>query len=94
MPRPPVQNAAFDAAFAGSFLSVAKTLSPNRNPLPEAASAMPPRWRSYANPKEPKLEMVFNFTQAGEPAVFARQTNEALLERCAFWENMAPFVGQ
>ncbi|KAJ7152858.1 Alpha/Beta hydrolase protein [Mycena filopes] len=80
-------NTVFINAFARSFISFAISLDPNV----KVAPTITPRWDTWADGER---EMVFNRTEAGVPLVRARKTDEALLERCRFWESMGEFIGQ
>ena len=40
------------------------------------------------------VEMLFNVTEGGEAVVHTFRTDAGLLERCGFWESMAPFTPQ
>lgn len=79
---------AANASFAGSFPSVAKTLNPNHNALKKAAT---PFWPTFS---PGNVEMLFNVTESGGAVVHTFTTDKGLLERCAFWEGLAPFTPQ
>ncbi|THH08486.1 hypothetical protein EW145_g2677 [Phellinidium pouzarii] len=85
----PFPNAHFAASFAGSFLGVVKSLSPNNNPLfPESIT---PAWPTFA---ARDTEMLFNVTDAREPDIRTFMTDKALIERCDFWKSVSAFTPQ
>ncbi|KAI5117711.1 hypothetical protein M0805_003200 [Coniferiporia weirii] len=84
-----VPNAQVAASFAGSFLSVVKSLSPDFNPL--FSESVTPVWPTYS---AGDAEMLFNVTESGEAQVQIFSTDNALLERCKFWASVAEFTPQ
>ncbi|KAJ7152878.1 Alpha/Beta hydrolase protein [Mycena filopes] len=80
-------NTAFINAFARSFISFAISLDPNV----KVAPTITPRWDEWSDGEK---EMVFNSTEAGVPLIHARKTDDALLERCRFWESVGELIGQ
>lgn len=81
---------AANASFAGSFPALAKTLNPNFNVLQKSIT---PFWPTYASERG-GVEMLFNVTESGGAVVHTIKTDAGLLERCAFWESLAPFTPQ
>lgn len=81
---------AANASFAGSFPALAKTLNPNFNVLQKSVT---PFWPTYASERG-GVEMLFNVTEGGEAVVHTFKTDAGLLERCVFWESLAPFTPQ
>ncbi|KAJ6603567.1 alpha beta-hydrolase [Mycena vulgaris] len=86
---PIFNNTAFVDAFALSFTSFARALDPNVKIDP----TITPAWREW-DVKRGRTEMLFNRTEAGAPVVRPVQTEEALLERCAFWNSVGHLTGQ
>ncbi|KAI5117710.1 hypothetical protein M0805_003199 [Coniferiporia weirii] len=86
---PTVPNAQIAASFAGSFLSVVKSLNPNFNPL--SPESITPAWATYATGD---TEMLFNVTESGEAEVKTFATDKGLLERCEFWRSVAEATPQ
>ncbi|KAJ7698640.1 alpha/beta-hydrolase [Mycena rosella] len=80
---PTFTDAAFLAAYRQSFLSTAIALDPNAHAQP---SLLPP-WPA-------RLEMLFNETDAGEPVVRTFATDAGVLQRCAFWNEVAAYTSQ
>ncbi|KIY61440.1 cephalosporin esterase [Cylindrobasidium torrendii FP15055 ss-10] len=80
---PTYKNENFSATFAGSFVSFALTGDPKEGSL----SA----WSRFEGEN---VEMQFNSTEAGEPAYDVIHTDEARLERCAFWNGVREETGQ
>ena len=83
-----MKNATLDVSFAGSFMSVVKSLTPNNNPQKDSIT---PFWQTYA---PGNTEMVFNITEAGDAIVEPVATDSSLLDRCAFWQSIAPLTSQ
>lgn len=77
-----------DASFAGSFLSIVKTLNPNHNAV---NTSVTPFWNTFA---PDNTEMRFNITEGGVANVTTFQTSSGLLERCAFWRSVSEFTPQ
>ncbi|KAF7308509.1 Carboxylic ester hydrolase [Mycena chlorophos] len=84
LPTPRWNNTEFINAFAGSFLDFAVSLNPNE----KVAPTITPEWPVWS--AEGKQQMLFNRTDAAipEPVVVVDQVNEALLERCEFWQKL------
>ncbi|KAI5119060.1 hypothetical protein M0805_001519 [Coniferiporia weirii] len=84
-----IPNVQITASFAGSFLSVVKSLNPNFNALfPESIT---PAWAEYASGD---TEMLFNVTESGKAEAHTFTTDKALLERCEFWKSVAEITPQ
>ncbi|KAJ7723837.1 Alpha/Beta hydrolase protein [Mycena maculata] len=85
---PPFNNTAFIDAFAQSFTSFIINLNPNIKVNP---ATITPEWNKY---DILNTEMLFNMTPAGAPVVHAINTDDALLERCQFWNSVGSLTGQ
>ncbi|KAK0196593.1 Alpha/Beta hydrolase protein [Armillaria mellea] len=86
---PAFSNPEFVKAFAESFLAFAVSLDPNQTFEPTVT----PDWTRYSFQGH-QIEMRFNKTEAGDPAVLPFTTPEDLLDRCSFWESVGPEIGQ
>ncbi|KAL0578556.1 hypothetical protein V5O48_003457 [Marasmius crinis-equi] len=84
----PFNNTDFINAFAQPFINFAISLDPNAKVDP---SNITPKWDLYSTDN---TEMVFNKTAENLPDIHADTTNEALLERCRFWESVGALTGQ
>ncbi|KAK0435637.1 Alpha/Beta hydrolase protein [Armillaria borealis] len=84
---PPYPNTDFDKAFAESFLAFVMSLDPNET----FGRTIMPVWEPYSFHR---VEMSFNETESGAPAVVPFVTPEDLLDRCSFWESVGPEIGQ
>nr|GAT45680.1 predicted protein [Mycena chlorophos] len=84
LPSPRWNNTEFINAFAGSFLDFAVNLNPNE----KVAPTITPGWPLWS--AEGKQQMLFNRTDAAvpEPLVVVDQVDEALAERCQFWQKL------
>ena len=76
---PAFNNAAFDEAFADSFLAFAVSLDPNHTFEPTVT----PDWMPFSFQQGHQVEMRFNRTEGGDPAVSPFTTPEDLLDRCS-----------
>ncbi|KAL1742073.1 Alpha/Beta hydrolase protein [Schizophyllum fasciatum] len=81
-------NSVFDAAFASAFTNFALAKDPNV----KVAEDVTPAWAPWGD--DALFEMVFNKTEEGFPDVRQSSTDKQLVERCSFWESIAPSVGQ
>ncbi|KAF7335495.1 Carboxylic ester hydrolase [Mycena venus] len=79
---PPFQNTDFINAFAQIFTAFAISLDPNVKVSP----TITPPWAKWDDVR--RTEMNFNKTEAGAPVVRTVKTDEALLERCRFWDSV------
>ncbi|KAK0496860.1 Alpha/Beta hydrolase protein [Armillaria luteobubalina] len=87
---PAFNNSDFGKAFAESFLAFVVSLDPNQTFEP----TITPDWTRYSFQEGHQVEMRFNKTKAGDPAVLPFTTPEDLLDRCSFWESVGPEIGQ
>ncbi|PBK78742.1 alpha/beta-hydrolase [Armillaria solidipes] len=87
---PAFSNADFDEAFADSFLAFVVSLDPNQTFEP----TITPDWKPFSFQQGHQVEMRFNRTESGDPAVSPFTTPEDLLDRCSFWESVGPEIGQ
>jgi len=78
-------NSDFLSAFQGAFFSFIVSLDPNHKIYP----TITPAWDVYS---EGKMEMIFNQTVNDIPNVHPITTNDGLIERCSFWDSVAPFT--
>ncbi len=76
---PPFNNTDFDKAFAESFLAFVVSLDPNDTFEP----TITPTWNRYTFQQGHQVEIHFNKTESGEPAVLPFTTPEDLLDRCS-----------
>ncbi|KAJ7587028.1 Alpha/Beta hydrolase protein, partial [Mycena floridula] len=83
---PIFNNPDFVKAFSHAFLSFAMFLDPNVKVVP----TITPTWNRWTS----NQEMLFNRTAAALPLVEPTTTNQALLERCSFWNSVGAFSGQ
>ncbi|SJK98932.1 uncharacterized protein ARMOST_02209 [Armillaria ostoyae] len=84
---PPYPNTDLDKAFAESFLAFVMSLDPNET----SEQTITPVWEPYSFHR---VEMRFNETESGAPAVVPFITPEDLLDRCSFWESVGSETGQ
>ncbi|KAK0211801.1 Alpha/Beta hydrolase protein [Armillaria fumosa] len=87
---PAFNNSDFVKAFTESFLAFVVSLDPNQTFEP----TITPDWARYSFQEGHQVEMRFNKTEAGDPAVLPFTTPEDLLDRCSFWESVGPEIGQ
>ncbi|KAK0211203.1 Alpha/Beta hydrolase protein [Desarmillaria ectypa] len=87
---PAFNNTDFDKAFAESFLGFVMSLDPNGTFEP----TITPPWKPFSFQQGHQVEMRFNRTEAGYPAVLPFATPEDLLDRCSFWESVGSEIGQ
>ncbi|KAL5483591.1 hypothetical protein ACEPAI_8823 [Sanghuangporus weigelae] len=85
---PPFQNAQFSASFAGSFMAFVKFGDPNMHPV---ADDITPTWSVF---NSGNTEMLFNRTEDFQADVRPFTTDSGLLQRCSFWESVAPSIPQ
>ncbi|KAJ7703523.1 Alpha/Beta hydrolase protein [Mycena rosella] len=85
---PIFNNTDFVNAFAQSFTSFAISLDPNIKVDP---TNITPKWRTWS---VGNTEMLFNKTDADVPDVRPIQTDDALLQRCEFWNSVGGLTGQ
>ncbi|KAK0441069.1 Alpha/Beta hydrolase protein [Armillaria borealis] len=76
---PPFNNTDFDKAFAESFLAFVVSLDPNDTFEP----TITPTWNRYSFQQGHQVEIRFNKTENGDPAVLPFTTPEDLLDRCS-----------
>ncbi|PBK93165.1 alpha/beta-hydrolase [Armillaria gallica] len=76
---PPFNNTDFDKAFAESFLAFVVSLDPNDTFEP----TITPTWNRYTFQQGHQVEIHFNKTESGKPAVLPFTTPEDLLDRCS-----------
>ncbi|KAG7448366.1 alpha/beta-hydrolase [Guyanagaster necrorhizus] len=87
---PAYNNTDFDKAFAESFLAFVVSLDPNETFEP----TITPTWEPFSFQPGHEVEMRFNETESGAPAVMPFTTASDLLDRCSFWESVGPEIGQ
>ncbi|KAK0196594.1 Alpha/Beta hydrolase protein [Armillaria mellea] len=87
---PSFSNTDFDKAFPESFLAFVVSLDPNDTFEP----TITPTWNRFSFQQGHQIEMRFNKTESGDPAVLPFTTLEDLLDRCSFWESVGPEIGQ
>ncbi|KAK0463608.1 Alpha/Beta hydrolase protein [Desarmillaria tabescens] len=87
---PPFNNTDFDKAFSESFLAFVMSLDPNETFEP----TITPSWKPFSFQQGHQVEMRFNRTETGQPAVLPFTTPEDLLDRCSFWESVGSEIGQ
>ncbi|KAK0211208.1 Alpha/Beta hydrolase protein [Desarmillaria ectypa] len=87
---PPFNNTDFDKAFAESFLAFVVSLDPNETFEP----TITPAWKPFSFQTGHQVEMRFNETESGEPAILPVTTPADLLDRCSFWESVGSEIGQ
>ncbi|KAK0211189.1 Alpha/Beta hydrolase protein [Desarmillaria ectypa] len=87
---PVYNNTDFDKAFAESFLAFVMSLDPNETFEP----TITPTWQPFSFQQGGRVEMRFNRTETGDPAILPFTTAEDLLDRCSFWESVGPEIGQ
>ncbi|EGO04052.1 hypothetical protein SERLA73DRAFT_175783 [Serpula lacrymans var. lacrymans S7.3] len=86
--NPAYNNTQFITAFSQSFIAVVQSLNPNAK---FDGSNITPLWNAWsAN----NTEMLFNETEAGAPVVQTTTTDDALLQRCAFWNSVSAYTSQ
>ncbi|KAK0463611.1 Alpha/Beta hydrolase protein [Desarmillaria tabescens] len=86
---PPFNNTDFDKAFAESFLAFIMSLDPNETFEP----TITPSWEPFSFQQSHQVEMRFNRTEAGDPAIMPFTTPEDLLDRCSQVPAPTPFLG-
>ncbi|KAG1846487.1 Alpha/Beta hydrolase protein [Suillus tomentosus] len=85
---PAYNNSQFVTAFSNSFMAMAMSETPdNRYTLGDIT----PSWRPWGSDS---TEMMFNETSAGAPDIYTFKTNSALLERCAYWQDVSAYSAQ
>ncbi|KAL0578550.1 hypothetical protein V5O48_003451 [Marasmius crinis-equi] len=85
---PSFNNTDFQKAFSESFLAFVISLDPNAKFDP---SDITPEWSEFSDGQS---EMLFNKTSANAPDVREITADQALLERCSFWESVGELTGQ
>ncbi|KAL0565125.1 hypothetical protein V5O48_016909 [Marasmius crinis-equi] len=80
-------NSDFQKAFSESFLSFVVHQDPNVKLDP---TSILPQWNKFSDGQN---EMVFNRTNDA-PDLHSATADQALLERCKFWESVATLTGQ
>ncbi|KAI0094265.1 cephalosporin esterase [Irpex rosettiformis] len=81
-------NPEFTASFAGAIAGFAKFGDPNVHPV---SGIITPHWKPFSDGHS---EMLFNRTEDFQPDIRSITTDQALLERCAFWKSIAGPAGQ
>ncbi|KAJ7651188.1 Alpha/Beta hydrolase protein [Roridomyces roridus] len=86
---PPFNNTQFINAFAQSFTSFII----NQDPNIKVSNTITPQWNKFV---VGNTEMLFNETAAAPPQPDVRPitTNNALLQRCQFWNSVGNLTGQ
>ncbi|KAK0211206.1 Alpha/Beta hydrolase protein [Desarmillaria ectypa] len=87
---PTFNNTDFARALAESFLAFVVSLDPNETFEP----TITPFWKPFSFRQGRQVEMRFNRTETGDPAILPFTTPEDLLDRCSFWEIVGPEIGQ
>ncbi|KAG1750596.1 Alpha/Beta hydrolase protein [Suillus paluster] len=85
---PPYNNSQFITAFSNSFMAMVMDKTPDDRYTP---GDITPSWNSW---QHGFAEMMFNETSAGAPDVYTFKTDRALLERCAYWQNVSAYSAQ
>ncbi|KAJ7314680.1 Alpha/Beta hydrolase protein [Mycena albidolilacea] len=85
---PIFNNTAFVDAFAQTFTSFAISLDPNIKVDPRSIT---PKWNKW---DVGQTEMLFNKTDTDAPVVRPVKTDDALLERCRFWQRVGDLTAQ
>ncbi|KAG2068865.1 alpha/beta-hydrolase [Suillus decipiens] len=85
---PSYNNSQFITSFSNSFMAMAMFQTPDQRYTP---GDITPSWSSW---QDGLTEMKFNKTFAGAPDVHTFKTDNALLERCAYWLNMSAYTAQ
>jgi len=85
---PPYNNTAFDASYVESYMSFARFFDVNQK---FDSIDITPYWEPYATGN---TEMLFNHTESGVPVVQPFNTDQGLVDRCAFWHNVSELIGQ
>ncbi|KIK45295.1 hypothetical protein CY34DRAFT_22614 [Suillus luteus UH-Slu-Lm8-n1] len=84
----PYNNSQFITAFSNSFMAMAMFGTPDHRYTPGDITLSWSSWRHNST------EMMFNETSAGVPDVYAFKTDSALLERCAYWQDVSAYSAQ
>ncbi|KAG1759067.1 Alpha/Beta hydrolase protein [Suillus occidentalis] len=84
----PYNNSQFITAFSNSFMAMAMFGTPDHRYTP---GDITPSWSSWLHNS---TEMMFNETSTGVPDVYAFKTDSALLERCAYWQDVSAYSAQ
>ncbi|EGN99178.1 hypothetical protein SERLA73DRAFT_90445 [Serpula lacrymans var. lacrymans S7.3] len=87
-PGPSYDNTQFITSFSQSFMSIVRDLNPNAKFDPSNTT---PPWTMW---NQGNSEMLFNVTETGTPEIRTYTTDEALLERCAYWRSVSEYIGQ
>ncbi|KAK0463614.1 Alpha/Beta hydrolase protein [Desarmillaria tabescens] len=87
---PAFGNTDFDKAFSESFLAFVMSLDPNET----FEKTITPAWKPFSFQPGGQVEMRFNRTETGQPAILPFTTPADLLDRCSFWESVGPEIGQ
>ncbi|KAG2147943.1 Alpha/Beta hydrolase protein [Suillus clintonianus] len=85
---PTYNNSQFITAFSNSFMAMAMSNTPDDRYSP---GDITPSWKSW---RHGSTEMMFNETSVGVPDVYTFKTDKALLERCAYWQNVTAYSVQ
>ncbi|KAG2359255.1 Alpha/Beta hydrolase protein [Suillus spraguei] len=85
---PPYNNSQFITAFSNSFMAMAMFETPDHRYTP---GDITPSWSTW---QDDLTEMKFNETFAGAPDVHTFKTDNALLERCAYWLSVSAYSAQ
>ncbi|KAG1732237.1 Alpha/Beta hydrolase protein [Suillus paluster] len=85
---PAYNNSQFITAFSNSFMAMTMHETPDDRYTP---GDITPSWDSW---RHGFTEMMFNETSAGVPDVYTFKTDMALLERCAYWQNVSAYSVQ
>ncbi|KAL0579413.1 hypothetical protein V5O48_002584 [Marasmius crinis-equi] len=80
-------NVDFQKTFAESFLSFVISQDPNVKVEP---SSILPQWKKFSDGQS---EMVFNITN-NAPDIHSAAVDQALLNRCKFWDSLSAFTAQ
>lgn len=85
---PAYNNSQFITAFSNSFMAMAMSETPDDRYTP---GDITPSWRPW---RSDLTEMMFNETSAGAPDIYTFKTDSALLERCAYWQDVSAYSAQ
>ncbi|TEB27080.1 cephalosporin esterase, partial [Coprinellus micaceus] len=80
----------FNRAFSESFLNFVLAGDPN---LKVESNILPP-WKRWSLRSGERIEMVFNRSKDYLPDIDSSETQQDLLERCAFWDQVSAWTGQ